>query len=38
VPVENPRRFNIGLNQKVARELGITLPADVVREADVVRD
>ena len=38
VPVENPRRFNIGLSQKVATELGITLPADVVREADVVRN
>jgi putative ABC transport system substrate-binding protein len=38
VPVENPRRFNIGLSQKVAAELGITLPADVVREADVVRN
>lgn len=38
VPVENPRRFNIGLSQKAATELGITLPADVVREADVVRN
>lgn len=38
VPVEDPRRFHIGLSQKVAQELGIQLPADVVREADVVRD
>jgi putative tryptophan/tyrosine transport system substrate-binding protein len=38
VPVEDPRRFNIGLSQKVARELRITLPPDVVREADVVRN
>lgn len=36
VPVENPRRFHIGLNQKVAGELGITFPSDVIREADVV--
>jgi putative ABC transport system substrate-binding protein len=38
VPVENPRRFNIGLSQKVAAGLGITLPSDVIREADVVRN
>jgi putative tryptophan/tyrosine transport system substrate-binding protein len=38
VPVEDPRRFNIGLNQRVAQDLGIQLPADVVREADVVHN
>lgn len=38
VPVEDPRQFHIGLSQKVAQELGIELPPDVVREADVVRN
>ncbi|MEX0791122.1 MAG: ABC transporter substrate binding protein, partial [Actinomycetota bacterium] len=38
VPVEDPRRFQIGLSQRVANELGIPLPADVVREADVVHN
>jgi putative ABC transport system substrate-binding protein len=38
VPVEDPRQFHIGLSQKVAEGLGIQLPADVVREADVVRN
>lgn len=37
VPVEDPRRFQFRVSQKVAGELGITLPADVLREADVVR-
>jgi putative ABC transport system substrate-binding protein len=36
VPVENPKRFRVTLSQKVASELGIVLPEDVVREADVV--
>ncbi|HEX2053512.1 MAG TPA: ABC transporter substrate-binding protein [Actinomycetota bacterium] len=36
VPVENPRRFQLTLNEKVALQLGIPLPAEVVREADVV--
>ena len=38
VPVEDPRRFQIGLSQRVAQQFGIRLPADVVREADVVRN
>lgn len=38
VPVEDPRQFRIGLSQKVAEDLGIQLPPDVVREADVVRN
>lgn len=38
VPVEDPRKFQIGLSQKVAQELGVVIPADVVREADVVRN
>ncbi len=38
VPVEDPRTFHIGLNRQAAQELGIVLPADVVREADVVHD
>lgn len=38
IPVEDPRTFHIGLSQQAARELGIALPADVVREADVVHD
>lgn len=37
VPVENPQRFELALSEKVAAEMGITLPADVLREADVVR-
>jgi len=37
VPVEDPRRFQLTLNESVAAELGIALPADVVREAHVVR-
>ena len=37
VPVENPKRFRVTLSQKVASELGIVLPEDVIREADVVR-
>lgn len=36
VPVENPKRFRITLSEKAATELGITLPEDVLREADVV--
>ncbi|HEX2149756.1 MAG TPA: ABC transporter substrate-binding protein, partial [Actinomycetota bacterium] len=38
VPVEDPRRFQVGLSQKVAQQFGIRLPADVIREADVVRN
>ena len=37
VPVEDPRRFHVTVNQRVAGELGIELPEDVMREADVVR-
>jgi len=37
VPVEDPRRFQLILNESVAARLGIALPADVVREAHVVR-
>lgn len=36
VPVENPRRFVFTLNERVASRYGIELPADVVREADLV--
>lgn len=36
LPVEDPRRFLLTLNQGVAARHGIDLPADVVREADHV--
>jgi putative ABC transport system substrate-binding protein len=36
VPVENPNRFLVTLNSKVAVALGITLDADLLREANTV--
>lgn len=36
MPVEDPRQFRIRINADVARELGLELPPDVVREADEV--
>lgn len=36
IPVEDPRRFSLILNESVARRYGFTLPEDVVREADAV--
>lgn len=36
VPVENPRRYRVTLNQGVATTFGITFPPDLVREADRV--
>lgn len=38
VPVEDPRRFILTLNQAVAARLGIEIPLDVLREADLVRN
>lgn len=36
IPVEDPRRFVLTLNAGTAAELGITIPDDVVREANEV--
>lgn len=36
VPVEDPRRFVLVVNARRAAELGIDLPADLLREADEV--
>ena len=36
VPVEDPRRFLVTINQKAAGDLGITIPEDVLREANNV--
>lgn len=36
VPVEDPRRYRVVLNQGVATDFGITFPPDLVREADRV--
>lgn len=36
VPVEDPNRYRIHLNERKALELGITLPPDLIREADHV--
>jgi putative ABC transport system substrate-binding protein len=33
VPVEDPRRFTVTINTKVAADLGITVPEDVLQEA-----
>lgn len=37
IPVEDPRRFELALNEAVAETLGIPIPPDVMREADLVR-
>jgi putative ABC transport system substrate-binding protein len=37
IPVENPRRFTLVLDQVRATALGFEIPDDVAREADVVR-
>jgi putative tryptophan/tyrosine transport system substrate-binding protein len=37
VPVEDPRRFRMTINDTVARSLGMSIPPAVLREADVVR-
>jgi putative tryptophan/tyrosine transport system substrate-binding protein len=36
VPVEDPRRFQLTLNESAAAEFGLELPEDVVREASEV--
>lgn len=36
IPVEDPRRYRLILNQGVATEFGISFPPDLVREADRV--
>lgn len=36
VPVEDPRRFNVTINQKAAGELGIVVPDAVLQEANSV--
>jgi putative ABC transport system substrate-binding protein len=33
VPVEDPRRYQVVVNQKIARQVGVTIPPDVLREA-----
>lgn len=37
IPVEDPRRFQLTLNESVAETLNIPIPPDVMREADLVR-
>lgn len=37
VPVEDPRRFEMLVDVEVAEKFGIQLPAELIREADVVR-
>lgn len=36
VPVQDPARFVLVVNTRSARRVGVTIPADVVRRADVV--
>ena len=36
VPVEQPSRFELAVNRKTARELGLSLPRSVVAQADIV--
>lgn len=38
VPVEDPRRFLLTFNRAAAAGLGIEIPEDVLREADLVRN
>ncbi len=36
IPFEQPRRWFFAVNQKMAKEIGITIPQDVVEKADYV--
>jgi putative ABC transport system substrate-binding protein len=37
IPIETPRKLELVINLKVAREIGLTVPHEVLREADVIQ-
>jgi putative ABC transport system substrate-binding protein len=36
LPVERPRKFDMGINMKTAKQLGITIPPQFLVQADKV--
>ena len=36
IPIETPRKLELAINLKVAKQIGLTIPYEVLREADVI--
>jgi len=36
IPIETPRKLELVINLKVAKEIGLAVPHEVLREADVI--